>query len=134
MLVDALLWTESGAVAMEVVMKIGKTLFAIALGSILVIGTSGYAVAQERWERGEERWERGAERQEQIARSEMRRGEALEQAGHRLEREGQWWRGEMLVRRGEALENHGQQMLREAERREHFGERWDNRERWEDRR
>jgi hypothetical protein len=93
-------------------MKIGKILAASTLGSLLVIGTSGYAMA-------EERWDRGAERQEQIARSEIRRGEALEHQGHRLEREGQWRRGEMLERRGEYLERHGQMMLREAERREH---------------
>jgi len=97
---------------MEVNMKIRKTLAASALGSILVIGTSGYALAQDRWER--------ADRQEQIARSEIRRGETLEREGHRLERQGQWRRGEMLERRGKSLERHGQLMLREAERREHF--------------
>ena len=93
-------------------MKISKTLAAIALGSILVLASSGYGLAQERWER--------AERQEQIARSEIRRGEALEREGYRLKREGQWRRGETLERRGESLEHHGQLMLREAERREHF--------------
>jgi hypothetical protein len=106
---------------MEVRMKIRKTLFASALGSILVIGASGYASAAP-----QERLDRGAGRQEQIARSEIRRGEALEQQGRQLERMGQWRRGEMLERRGENLERHGQQMLREAEH-EHFGQGWQNR-------
>ena len=97
-------------------MKIGKTLAVSTLGSLLLIGTSGYAMAQERWQRG-------AERQEQIARSEIRRGEALEQEGYRLEREGYWRRGKMLERRGESLARHGRQMLREAEWGERFRER-----------
>jgi hypothetical protein len=107
-------------------MKVRKTLFATALGSILLVGAAGYAAAapQEGFERGE----RGPERQEQIARSEIRRGEALEQQGHQLERQGQWRRGEMLERQGENLERHGQQMLREAERHENFGERGEGRE------
>jgi hypothetical protein len=96
-------------------MKIRKTLLATALGSVLAIGTAGYASAAP-----QERWETGGERQERIARSEIRRGEALEQQGHRLKRQGDWRRGETLERRGENLERHGQQMLRESERHEHF--------------
>src|SRR5438094_8512616 len=101
---------------MEDIMKIGKTLAVTTLGSLLLIGTSGYAMAQERWERG-------AERQEQIARSEIRRGKALEQEGYRLEREGNWRRGKMLEQLGEFLERHGHRMLRQAEWGERFGER-----------
>jgi hypothetical protein len=89
-------------------MKVRRTLLATAIGSVLILGTAGYAAA-----------ERGPERQEQIARSEIRRGEAMEQEGHRLERAGQWRRGETLERRGESLERHGRQMLRDAERHEH---------------
>lgn len=97
-------------------MKVRKSLVAGALGSILVIGTAGFASAAP-----QERWGRGAERQEQIARDEIRRGELLEQEGHRLERYGNWRRGEMLERRGENLERHGREMLRQAEFREHEG-------------
>lgn len=93
-------------------MKISKTLVATALGSMLVVGSVGYAAPQERWNRG-------AERQEQIARAEINRGEALEQQGERLERLGNRRRGETLERRGENLERHGRQMLVEAERHEH---------------
>jgi len=92
-------------------MRVNKGLVATALGSILLIGTAGYAAP--------ERFERGAERQEQIARAELRRGEALEQEGRRLERIGDWRRGEMLEQRGESLERHGRQMLKESEWREH---------------
>ena len=93
-------------------MKISKTLVATALGSMLVVGSVGYAAPQERWNRG-------AERQEQIARAEINRGEALEEQGERLERLGNRRRGEALERRGENLERHGRQMLVEAERHEH---------------
>ena len=98
---------------MEVNMKMRKTLFATALGSILLVGTGAYAAAPDEF------WG-GAEHREQTARAEIRRGEALEQEGHRLERLGQWRRGEMLERRGEHLERHGRQMLRETERRERW--------------
>ena len=125
MLIDVLLCGKRERTPLEVVMRIRRALLTSALGSILLVGTNAYAAP---WEG----WERGAERQEQIARSEMRRGEAMEQEGHRLERLGEWRRGEMLERRGESLENHGRMMLREAERREHYGERWEHR--WEDRR
>jgi hypothetical protein len=110
---------------MEVVMRIRKVLLTSAFGSIFLLGTAAYAAPQERFEP----WERGAERQEQIARSEIRRGEAMEQEGHRLERMGEWRRGEMLERRGEYMERHGRMMLRQAEQREHYGERWEDR-RW----
>ena len=95
-------------------MKVRKSLLATALGSVLVIGTAGFAAAAPQG-----RWDRGTERQERIARDEIRRGELLEQQGHRLERQGDRRRGEMLERRGENLERHGRQMLRQAEFREH---------------
>ena len=94
-----------------------KSLFAAAIGTILLAGTASYAAPEERWERGE--------RQEQAARREIRRGEEMEREGERLERRGEWRRGEELERRGEYLERHGRQMLAQAERREHFGERWE---------
>ena len=97
-------------------MKVRKSLVAMALGSVLVIGTAGFAAAAP-----QERWARGSERQEQIARDEIRRGQLLEQQGHRLERQGDWRRGETLERQGEKLESHGRQMLRQAELREHEG-------------
>jgi hypothetical protein len=96
-------------------MKIRKSLVATTLGSVLIIGTAGFAAAAP-----QERWARGSERQEQVARDEIRRGELLEQQGRRLESRGDWRRGQMLERRGDALERHGREMLREAERHEHF--------------
>ena len=103
---------------MEVSMNIRKTVVAAGLGSILIIGTAGFAAAAP-----QEFWRRGAERQEQNARAEIRRGEALERQGHLLESRGDYRRGEMLERRGQALERHGRQMLA-AERHEHFGNGW----------
>ena len=100
-------------------MNIRKTLLATGLGSILMIGTAGFAAAAP-----QEFWGRGGERQEQAARAEIRRGEALERQGHFLESRGDYRRGEMLERRGQALEHHGWQMLRAAERHENFGNGW----------
>jgi hypothetical protein len=100
-------------------MNIRKTVVAAGLGSILIIGTAGFAAAAP-----QEFWQRGAARQEQNARAEIRRGEALERQGHFLESRGDYRRGEMLERRGEALKRHGRQMLAAAERREHFGNAW----------
>jgi hypothetical protein len=101
-------------------MRVNKGLVAAALGSVLLIGTAGYAAP--------ERYDRGAEREEQAARAEIRRGETLEQEGRRLERMGDWRRGEMLEQRGESMERHGRQMLRQSEWREHGGEGWERRD------
>jgi hypothetical protein len=97
-------------------MRLRKSLIGTALGSILIIGTAGFAGAAP-----QQRWARGSERQEQIARDEIRRGELMEQQGRRLESRGDWRRGETLERQGESLERHGRQLLRQTEWREHEG-------------
>ena len=100
-------------------MKIRKTLAAAGLGSILLIGSAGFAAAAP-----QQYWSSAGERQEQTARAEIRRGEALEAEGHRLERLGNHRKGEKLERQGEALKRHGRQMLAAAERHEHVGNGW----------
>ena len=94
-------------------MKVRKGLVGIAAGAILAVTGAAYSAPLQRYYHDDDRQIRISEAQEQQARRLIREGEQLERRGYR--------------RQGEEMERRGRQLLREAERHERSGRRWEER-------
>ena len=94
-------------------MKVRKGLVGIAAGAILAVTGAAYSAPLQGYYRDGDRQIRISEAQEQQARRLIRQGEQLKRRGY--------WR------QGEEMERRGRQLLREAERHERSGRRWEER-------